>query len=131
LTDWELADRFVEWLSKTVRAALGIEINEDKFQGLIHTNDDRERSKLTTRNVYRHAYMDLLASEGKEEWALMGVWAEEERHLFIAEDGERATNFISAMHRKEQEATPATSITVQGNVPPTPEKQEKKGLFRR
>lgn len=128
--NWDLANKFSDWISKTVRAALGIEINEDKFQGLIHTQDDRERTKLTTRNVYRHSYMNLLALAGKEEWDLMGYWAEDERHLFISENGERATAFIQSIARKQEPQVPLTPITIQ-NQPSSPEKQEKKGLFRR
>jgi hypothetical protein len=73
--------------------------------------------------------MDLLAIEGGEEWALMRSWAEEERALFIAENGERATNFINSIARKQEQPVPTTNITMQNT--PTPEKQEKKGLFRR
>ena len=128
--DWETADKFVNWLSKTVRAALGIDVNEDKFNGLIHTNDDRERTKLSLRNVYRHAFMDLIADAGGSEWTLMKTWAEEERHLFIAENGERAIAFINSIARK-LEPQPTTNITMSQNPVPTAEHQEKKGLLKR
>ncbi len=129
---WEKSKKFTEWVSDTVRAALGLELNKDVYQGLIHTNDERERSKLTTRNVYRHNYLDLLTLVGGDEWEICHKVAEGERHLFISENGERATNFINAITRKQQEQQPTgpvTNVTLQNT--PTAEKQEKKGLFRR
>jgi Mn-dependent DtxR family transcriptional regulator len=131
LVDWDKANKFADWLSRTVRAALGVEVDKDFYQGLMHTNDERERTKLSTRNVYRHNFLDLLTLKGGEEWEICHQQAEGERHLFIAENGERATNFINAMARKQQEQqpVPTTSITMQ-NVP-TPEKTEKKGFFHR
>jgi len=127
LVDWkEISNR----VRQLFRAKQGLPAEDDLFQGLIHTSDDRERTKLTTRNVYRHAYLNLLADVGGEEWKIARKWAEEERHLFIAEGGERATAFISAIARKQQEQVPVTNITMQ-NQPTPPIKEEKKGWFHR
>lgn len=129
--DWEAADKFVNWLSKTVRAALGIDVNEDKFNGLIHTNDDKERTVLPgLRHIYRQDFMDLLEHAGGDEWALMGWWASDERKLLISLNGERAMAFIQSIARK-LEPQPTTNITMQNAPTPTAEHQEKKGLFRR
>lgn len=121
MVDW---DKIGDRVRRLFRAKQGLPAEDDLFQGLIHTSDDRERTKLTTRNVYRHAYMNLLADIGGEEWKTAKLWAEEERHLFIAEEGERATAFINAISRKAQEQAPV-SITMQ-NQPQTPPVEEKK-----
>jgi hypothetical protein len=126
LVDWDsLTDR----IRKLVRAKSGLQLDDDVFQGLIRANDDRERTKLTTHNVYRHAFMDLLTNNSGEEWKIVKDWAEEERHLFISEDGQRATDFIMAIRRKQEEQVPVTNITMQNQ--PTQEPQKKKGWFHR
>jgi hypothetical protein len=106
-----------------------LEEEENYFQGLIHTSDDRERTKLNTHNVYRHAYMNLLAKEGGEEWELMGKWAEEERHLFISEDGQRATDFITSLAKKKEQDAQVTTVNVQQPQQGMQEPPKKKGWF--
>lgn len=117
----------IKTITAIFRAKLGLTPEEDYFQGLIHTNDDRERTRLTTRNIYRQAYMILLSDCGGDEWSIVKNWAEQERHLFISEDGQRATDFIGALARK-QEMIPVTNVTMQ--QAPEMQKQEKRGLFR-
>jgi hypothetical protein len=119
-----------ERIRKIFRAKLGLPLDDDVYQGMIHTNDDRERTKLNNRNVYRHNYLDILSLVGGEEWKIAGQIAEGERHLFISEDGQRATDFINAIVHKQQEQVPVTNITMQ-NQPPNPEPEKKKGWFRR
>lgn len=129
MTDFnKVADR----VRAIIRAKLGLPPEEDHFQGLIHTSDDRERTKLNTHNVYRHAYMDLLAKEGGEEWTLMKDWAEEERHLFISEDGQRATDFIGSLVKKKEQEGQVTTVNLT-QPQPTAMQQEvkKKGWFGR
>jgi hypothetical protein len=120
----------VKMLRAIIRAKLGLPPEDDHFQGLIHTTDDRERTKLNTHNVYRHAYMNLLAHEGGEEWTLMGKWAEEERHLFISEDGQRASDFISSLAKKKEQEAQVTTVNVSQPQTPTTEAPKKKGWFR-
>lgn len=127
MVDWEKVDRFTQWLSDTVRAALGLEVQKDQFQGLIHTNDDRERTVLTERDIHFQEYLELLYQYGGDEWKICHDWAEGLRHLAISKDGERATNFIQA--KKKEEPAPVTGITITNQ--PTAEKQEKKGLLKR
>jgi hypothetical protein len=126
LVDW---DKLPERIRRIFRAKQGLPLDDDVYQGLMHTNDDRERTKLSLHNVYRHTYLDTLAKAGGEEWDICGKIAEEERHLFISEDGQRATDFINALVKKQQEQVPVTNITMQ-NQPP-PEAEKKKGWFRR
>lgn len=127
LVDWnKISDR----VRQLFRAKQGLPAEDDVFQGLIHTTDDKERTKLTNRNVYRHNYHDVLSDVGGDEWEICGKIAIGERHLFIAEEGERATAFISALSRKAQEQAPV-NITMQ-NQPQTPQIEEKKkGWFRK
>lgn len=128
MVDWKkISDR----IRQLFRAKQGLPAEEDIFQGLIHTSDDRERTKLNNRNVYRHTYLDLLAKIGGEEWEVAGRIAEEERHLFISEEGERATAFIGAIARKQQEQVPVTNITMQNQPPTQSEPEKKKGWLRR
>jgi hypothetical protein len=126
LVDW---DKVAERVRKIFRAKQGLPLDDDLFQGLIHTADDRERTKLSNRNVYRHNYMDILTKVGGDEWAIAHDIVEGERHLFISEDGQRATDFIGSLARKHQEEIPVTNITMQNQQAPEPEK--KKGWFRR
>ncbi len=121
--DW---NKLPERLRSIIRAKSGLPPEDDLFQGLIHTSDNRERTKLNTHNVYRHSYMNLLAIEGGEEWQLMGKWAEEERHLFISEDGQRATDFINAIARKKEQEQQVTNVTVAGQQQTQPQEPPKK-----
>jgi hypothetical protein len=137
LVDWsKIPDR----IRQLVRGKQGLPLDDDLFQGLIHTTDDRERTRLSTRNVYRHAYMNLLAKIGGDgldgsdgdEWEAMRLWAEEERHLFIAEEGARAEAFINALARKQQEQVPITNITMQNQpLGQQPQQEQKKGWLHR
>lgn len=115
-----------------IRAKLGLPPEEDHFQGLIHTSDDRERTKLNTHNVYRHGYGNLLGKEGGEEWVTMGDWMSEERHLFISEDGQRATDFIGSLVKKKEQEGQVTTVNLT-QPQPTAMQQEvkKKGWFGR
>lgn len=125
MVDWkEISER----LRRLVRAKQGLQIDEDYFQGLIDAKDPRERTRLSLHNIYRHNYLLLLNDEGGEEWQVCGKIAYGEEHLFISENGERATAFIMAKKREEQ-PVPVTNITMQNQ--PTPEPEKKKGLFRR
>lgn len=126
LVDW---DKISNRVRQLFRAKQGLPAEDDLFQGLIHTGDDRERTKLTGRNVYRHTYLNLLKNMGGEEWVIAGEWGEQERHLFIAEEGERATAFINALARKAQEQAPV-NITMQ-NQPQTQVEEKKKGWLRK
>ncbi len=126
MVEW---DKILDRARKFFRAKLGLSLDDDVYQGLIHTNDNRERTRLTTHNVYRHAYMDILKEVGGEEFSLIGILAEEERHLFISEEGQRATDFIQSIAKK-QEQQPVTNITM-SNQQPGELKQENKGWFRR
>lgn len=121
-------ESIIDFLRGIIRAKNGLPKEDDIFQGLIHSVDDRERTKLTTRNIFRHTYMDLLALKGGSEWSIMKDWAEDERHLFISENGERATAFIASM-KKQQEPIPMTNIST--TVNPVPVEEKKKGWLRR
>jgi len=126
LVDW---DKIADRIRKIFRAKAGLALDDDIFQGLIRANDDRERTKLSTHNVYRHAYMDLLAKTGEEEWKIVEDWALEERHLFISEEGQRATDFIMAIRRKQEEQVPVTNITMQNQA--AAQQQGKKHFWSR
>lgn len=121
-------ESIIDFLRGIIRAKNGLPKEDDIFQGLIHSVDDRERTKLTTRNIFRHTYMDLLSLKGGSEWSIMKDWAEDERHLFISENGERATAFIASM-KKQQEPIPMTNIST--TVNPVPQEEKKKGWLRR
>jgi len=120
-------ESIIDFLRKLIRAKQGLSPEEDFFQGLIHAPDDRERTKLTTRNIYRHTYMDALAQYGGEEWQIMKYWAEDERHLFISQDGERALAFIASM-KKQMEPIPQTMVTT--NLQQVTQEEKKKGWLR-
>lgn len=124
MVDW---DRLSDKIRRLIRAKQGLQLDEDYFQGLIDAKDSRERTKLTMRNIYRHNYLQVLADVGGEEWAICGRIANGEQHLFISEEGERATTFIMAKKREEQ-PIPTTNITMQ-NQPAQPEQPKKKGWF--
>jgi hypothetical protein len=129
LVDWsKIPDR----IRQLVRGKQGLPLDDDLFQGLIHTTDDRERTRLTERNIYRHAAMDMLAEYGGEAFECFRTLAEEERHLFIAQEGLRAEAFINALARKQQEQVPVTNITMQNQPPGQQQPQEqKKGWLHR
>ncbi len=127
MVNWnEIAER----IRKLFRAKAGLPLDDDVYQGLIHASDDRERTKLSNRNVYRHNYLELLTLVGGEEWGIAHMIAEGERHLFISEDGQRATDFISFLAKKRaEEQQPTANVTIQTGQPQEPEK--KKGWFKR
>lgn len=80
--------------------------------------------------MYRHGYGDLLASEGGYEWTTMGDWMSEERHLFISEDGQRATDFIGSLAKKKEQEAQVTTVNVQQPQQGLqPEPPKKKGWF--
>lgn len=125
LVDW---NTLPEKIRRLMRSISGLQVDEDYFQGLIDAKDSRERTRLGLHNIYRHNYLMLLNSAGGEEWEVCGKIADGEQHLFISEDGERATAFILAK-KKEEQPVPVTNITMQ-NQPPQ-ELEKKKGWLHR
>ena len=128
-------DSVTEFIRKLKRAMQGLSADEDVFSGLLNVKDIRERTRLDTRNVYRHNYMRMLAANGGEEWKIMEDWADMEEHLFISENGEERREAILMTRAKVEQTSPLTlnlpQMSTQVQEPPKQEEKKKGGIFHR
>jgi hypothetical protein len=128
-------DSVTELIRKLKRAMQGLSADEDVFSGLLNVKDIRERTRIDTRNVYRHTYMRMLADNGGEEWTIMKDWAVMEEHLFISENGEERREAILMTRAKVEQTSPLTlnlpQIGAQTQEPPKQEEKKKSGFFHR
>ena len=128
-------DTVTELIRKLKRAMQGLSADEDVFSGLLNVKDIRERTRIDTRNVYRHTYMRMLANNGGEEWKIMEDWAVMEEHLFISENGEERREAILMTRAKVEQTSPLTlnlpQLSQQTAEPPKTEEKKKGGFFHR
>lgn len=88
-------EKIADPIRRIVRAAKGLPLDDDVYSGLIDVKDIKERTRVSTHNIYRHTYMRTLALEGgTEEWRILKDLAEMEDHYFISEEGEQRKEAI-------------------------------------
>lgn len=105
-------------LKNIMRGLEGLPPEEDQFSSLLHINDDRERTRLSIHNIYRHSYMELLNDFGKQRAEMLGglnsfkgfgQWAEGENIYFISQEGEGRKEAILFKRESQQ---PQNQLTV-------------------
>jgi hypothetical protein len=104
----EESKRDAREIRRYVRAAQGLQEDDDAFSGLIHIGDVRERTRISIEDVYAHSYMRLLADKGGKEWEIWDRVANMEDTYFIAVDGEQRKEAILM----KQTAQPQPSVSI-------------------
>jgi hypothetical protein len=131
LTFEEIAER----IRILFRAKAGLRADEDQFSGLLNVKDRRERTRLSTRDVYGHSILMLLAEMYPFELAVCGSMAAQEDAYFISEEGEGRREALLAKYQTSQAVPGQVTNIALPQVITRPEEQnkppEKKGWFHR
>lgn len=110
----------IKWIQRAIQ---GLDLEEDKYQGMMNVKDIRERTRISIKGIRRHVYMRILAQEGSR---LAGVGtlnpfdifkdvAEEEDTYLIAKDGEQRKEYI-LLKRTEASQNPQQTVSI-GSIP--------------
>jgi hypothetical protein len=109
----------LKWIQRAIQ---GLDLEEDKFQGMMNVKDIRERTRIAIGGIRRHVYFRILAQEGARLAKgglnpddIFADVAEQEDVYFIAKDGEQRKEYI-LLKRSEPSQVPQNTISI-GNIP--------------
>ena len=127
-----ITEKEVKEISMLIRAAKGLPLEEDLFSGLLNVKDIRERTRISSPELYAHSYMRLLKNVGGDEWQIMEDVANMEDHYYISLDGEQRKEAILMTKAKtELQVAQPLAIQMPETKPLEKPKEEKKGIFHR
>jgi len=119
----EIFRQVAEALKWIQRAMQGLELEEDKLQGMMNQKDIRERTRISVKGIRRHTYMRILAKTGNgftpNPYHIFDDVADMEDTYLIAKDGEQRKEFI-LLKRNE----PQPSLVSIGGIPQVETKQQ-------
>jgi hypothetical protein len=132
----EMFRQVAEALKWIQRAIMGLDLEEDKFQGMMNVKDIRERTRIAVKGIRRHVYFRVLGQEGGRlakgglnPYDILIDVADQEDTYLIAKDGEQRKEYI-LLKRSEATQVPQNTISI-GNIPnvETRPEQPKKAHF--
>ena len=125
----------LKWIQRAIQ---GLDLEEDKFQGMMNVKDIRERTRIAVKGIRRHVYFRVLGAEGirlakggLNPYDILIDVADEEDTYLIAKDGEQRKEAI-LLKRTEASQMPQNTISI-GNIPnvETRPEEPKKGFWHR
>lgn len=128
----EVFRQIAEALKWIQRAILGLDLEEDKFQGMMNVKDIRERTRIAVKGIRRHVYFRVLGQEGSRlakgglnPYDILIDVADQEDTYLIAKDGEQRKEYI-LLKRSEASQVPTNTISI-GNIPSVETKPQEQG----
>lgn len=120
---------FAEGLRVTVRAAQGLELDEDHGQVLVQPKDIRERTRVDAFEQYQRTYLRALAKKYPYEMAIASDLAEGLDHYAISLNmGEGRREYLLSQRKTETvlQGMPLALPSVQTQAPLNEPKQQEK-----
>lgn len=104
----------LKWIQ---RAILGLELEEDKLQGMMNQKDTKERTRISVKGIRRHVFMRTLAKSGvgyvPNPYAILDEVAELEDIYLIAKNGEQRKEYILLKRNEPQPSQVSIGVVPQ------------------